>query len=72
MIGIHLVQFGATLYNYQARNKNMSKMSSDVIISEKRNPAGTLHNLAKGLVPLFATDRSLIRRCLALLAAICC
>ena len=32
----------------------MSKISRDVIFSEKKSPCGTLHNIAKGLVPLFA------------------
>ena len=45
----------------------MSKKSRHVIFSEKKSPCGTLHNITKGLVPLFAA----ICRYLPLLVAIC-
>jgi hypothetical protein len=32
----------------------MSNNIRDVIFSEQKKPCGTLHNVAKGLVPLFA------------------
>ena len=37
----------------------------------KKSPCGTLHNIAKGLVPLFAVNHSAICRYLPLSAAIC-
>ena len=37
----------------------------------KKSPCGTLHNIAKGLVPLFAVNHSTICRYLPLFAAIC-
>ena len=49
----------------------MSKISREVIFSEKKSPCGTLHNIAKGLVPLFAVNHSAICRYLPLSAAIC-
>ena len=49
----------------------MSKISRDVIFSEKKKPCGTLHNIAKGLVLLFAVNHSAICCYLPLFAAIC-
>ena len=37
----------------------------------KKSPCGTLHNITKGLVPLFAVNHSAICRYLPLSAAIC-
>ena len=49
----------------------MSKISRDDIFSEKKSPCGTLHNITKGLVPLFAVNHSAICRYLLPPAAIC-
>jgi hypothetical protein len=45
----------------------MSNNSRDFILSEKKKPCGAVHNLAKGLVPLFAANRSVICRYLLLI-----
>ena len=49
----------------------MSKIFRDVIFSKQKSPCGTLHNIAKGLVPLFGVNHSAICRYLPLSAAIC-
>ena len=49
----------------------MSKISRDVIFSEKKSPCGTLHNIAKGLVPLFAAICRYLPLAIPLFAAIC-
>ena len=72
---IDLRQIRANLLQILTKIINIHKMHVQNIqgchFLRKKSPCGTLHNIAKGLVPLFAVNHSTICRYLPLSAAIC-
>ena len=72
---IDLRQIRANLLQILTKIINIHKMHVQNIqgchFLRKKSPCGTLHNIAKGLVPLFAVNHSAICRYLPLSAAIC-